>query len=614
MHKFRMRKRVPRVAFYHRVRQPVCPLRGPVNHVRPRCYTRAGEDMPGLMKRIIAGWLFAAVACAAETPADIRDAVDRMEQKAANAPAGLAVEFRVKAAYVLHGSWPNLSRELTARSVTRLRSGTGWRITPDVMQALATLDPDGAMSVLPRIQANYAENVIDGLARLHRIGDALSIYQAALARGARVTAALSLFGQLSYEKSPEISKLYRAMLTGFSFDALAPEDALWIDSQLTKSVAEIDPAAAVEGTLRILKAASHPEYAKGPGGDVTGDFEIGSRLVTTSNGRDTVLLVSGARLFVLAPAEFEKRKALFARWGAAGPILVKSTRWPHHYSPNAKTVFVTGRNPAQVMAVADRISKLDDQASADDNDVISLAAELRRLPPGWGKLNAARDLAKIALYRQAGVPAVTSAASALLEAIRDSHPALNPGRVATSFSEDYLTVAELIRYANARLAVPSPAIEAAEALLTLRERVWEHTGFAVEDLEGKPTMLSPVPGKVTIISRVSNVCARWRMQCDQPLPALEAFYKEFGNKGVAVFAIAGEGRDLFTDSLNGATSPFTVPVFFDPDDLFGARFEPHGLESFLFDGEGKLVLRVIGIRTQDQLSEMVKKVGVKQGH
>jgi hypothetical protein len=273
-----------------------------------------GDDMRGLMRRITLGWLLAAAACAAQTPADVRDAVDRLEQKAANAPAGLGVEFRVKAAYALRSAWPDLSRKLASRSVARLRSGSGWRITPDVMRALATLDPDGAISVLPRMQASYAEDVIDGLGRLHRIEDARSIYRAALARGAPVTAAFRLFIQLLNEKSPEIGEVYRDMLSGFSFNALAPEDALWIDSELTRSVAEIAPAAAVEGTVRILEAASNPGYAKGAGGNATGDFEIGSNLVTTNNSRDTVLLVAGARLFALAPAEFEKRRALFARW------------------------------------------------------------------------------------------------------------------------------------------------------------------------------------------------------------------------------------------------------------------------------------------------------------
>lgn len=195
-------------------------------------------------------------------------------------------------------------------------------------------------------------------------------------------------------------------------------------------------------------------------------------------------------------------------------------------------------------------------------------------------------------------------------AIGDSHPVLNPGKVATSFSEDYLRVAELIRYANVP-PVTDPAVQAAEALLALRERVLEHIGFAVEELNGKPRTISPIPGKVTLVSLVTNVCARWKEQCDRPLPQLQTFYDEFGNKGVAVFAIAEEGRELFTDSLDGETfSPFQSSSI--QPTLFLAIFdEPRRHESFLFDGGGKLVSLAIGIRTWDQLSDMVKKAGVK---
>lgn len=562
------------------------------------------------MKRIAVGWLFAAAACAAETPAEIRDAVQRLEQKAANAPAALGIEFRVRAAEALHAAWPELSRELASRSVRRLRSGADWRITPDVMRALTTLDPDGAISVLPRMQASYAEPVIDGLGQIHRIEDARSVYRAALARGVRVTAAFGLFIRLLNEKSPQAGEVYRDMLSGFSFDALDPEDAFWIDSQLTRSVQEIAPAAAVDGTVRILEAASNPAYGKGAAGGATGDFEIGSKLVTTTNSRDTVLLVAGARLFSLAPAEFEKTRALFAHWGAAGPILVKSIRSAHSTPAKAKTVFSTGKIPAQVSAVASHIAELDDQAGVDDNVVVRLAAELRRLPPDWGKLEASRRLCEIALRRQAGRPALTAAASALLVAIRDSHPVLNPGQVATSFSEDYLRVAELIRYANVRPPVTDPAIEAAEALLALRERVLEHIGFAVADLNGKPRTISPIPGKVTLVSLVTNVCARWKAQCDRPLPELQVFYHKFENKGVAMFAIAEEGRELFTESLEGET--FTIPLFIDQEHTFSAVFAVPGRhETFLFDRRGKLVRRAIGIRTQEQLGEMVKKAAVE---
>ena len=54
-----------------------------------------------------------------------------------------------------------------------------------------------------------------------------------------------------------------------------------------------------------------------------------------------------------------------------------------------------------------------------------------------------------------------------------------------------------------------------------------------------------------------------------------------------VFAIAGEGRDLYKQSLDGET--FTVPVFADPDDPLPEPSSSHTVtRAFLFsDGEGK---------------------------
>jgi thiol-disulfide isomerase/thioredoxin len=568
-----------------------------------------GENMRPFMNRVVVGCLLATAVCAAELPADVRDALAQLERGSMRAPAALGVEFRVRAAEALHAAWPELSQELASRTVAQLRSGTGWRLTPDVMRSLAVLDPDGAISVLPLMQVSYAEAVIDGLRQLHRIDDARSVYRAALIRGARVTAAFRLFIQLLNEKSPQIGDLYRDMLSGFSYDALDPGDAIWIDGELTKSVAEIAHAAAIEGTIRILDAASNPAYGK-DADRVTGDFQVGSNLVATTNARDTVLLLAGARLFALSPAEFEKRKALFARWGGVGPVSVKSLS-PFFGTPGkSKTMFSAPRNPTQVAAVVGRVEELDEASVADDGLVIGLAAELHRLPPGGGKLQAARRLCEIALCRQVGKPGLAAATSALLLAIRDSQPVLDLDRAVTSFSDDYIRIAEVIRYGNISQPAADPAISAADALLALRERVLEHIGFAVTDLEGKPHIISPVPGKVTLVSLVTNVCARWKARCDRPLPAIEELCKEYEKKGVAVFAIAEEARELFTESLEG--EQFTVPLFIDADDKFATVFAVPGRhESILFDRRGKLVARAIGMRTEEQLREMVKKAGVE---
>jgi hypothetical protein len=77
------------------------------------------------MSRVVVGCLLAAAGCAAELPADVRDAVARLEQ-------------------------------------------------------------DSPLVALPgRMLVSYAEAVIDGLGQLHRIDGARPVYRAALIRGAR---------------------------------------------------------------------------------------------------------------------------------------------------------------------------------------------------------------------------------------------------------------------------------------------------------------------------------------------------------------------------------------------------------------------------------------------
>jgi len=197
-----------------------------------------------------------------------------------------------------------------------------------------------------------------------------------------------------------------------------------------------------------------------------------------------------------------------------------------------------------------------------------------------------------------------------MSAIRDCHPVLNPDQVATSFSEDYIRVAELIRYADVRTVAANPAIDAAEALLALREQVLEHNGFAVATLDGKPRAISAVPGKVTVISLITNVCERWKAQCGRPLPALDELYRESGTKGVAVFAIVEDNRELFVESLERET--FSVPLFIDPDDMSARIFAVPGRhETFVFNDRGELVSCAIGSRTKGQLNEMVEKARLK---
>jgi peroxiredoxin len=562
---------------------------------------------------VTAGLIVAASTLAAETPVEVKNAVSQLEQAAAKAPAGLAVEFRVRAAQALLRSSPELAGELVRLSIDQLRSGRNWRLTPEIIRTLATLAPSDAVSVLPRMAPDYGEYVMDGLAELNQIATARSVYRNMLARGGRVTAAVRVLIRLINEKSPDVGNVYRDMLSGFNFDALEPDDAWWILSQLTMSIQDIAPDAAVEGISRLLDAVSKPKYGQNATSSYRGVFQVGSETVAAANSRETLLLLAGAQLQKLAPLEFEKRKALFSQWKLTGPLVVKSIS-PSSGVPGrgVKTVSSTRRMLPEIGVVSDHIEQLQGQAAGPDRDqlIIQLSGEVRRLTPSWGKLDRALTLCAAAVKGEPSTSALAAASAALAYAIRDSQPTLDPTSVSTSFSEDYLRLAELVRYEHVEPPFADPALDAANALLALRERILEQTGFVVASEDGKPYTLVAAVGKVTLVSFVTTSCSLYG-GCERALPDLEKLYKEFGDKGLAVFAITSEDRDFVTDNLRGET--YTVPLFFDPGhkvaEVFGNPYR--STESFLFDRQGKLVAREITIRTERELREILKKAGIE---
>jgi len=266
----------------------------------------------------------------------------------------------------------------------------------------------------------------------------------------------------------------------------------------------------------------------------------------------------------------------------------------------------------EIGVVSAHIEQLQGQGAGPDRDqlIIQLAGEVRSLTPSWGKLDRALTLCASAVKGEPSMSALAAASAALAYAIRDSQPTLDPTSVSTSFSEDYLRLAELVRYEHVEPPFADPALDAANALLALRERILEQTGFVVASEDGKPYTVVAAVGKVTLVSFVTTACSLY-VGCERALPDLENLYKKFGDKGLAVFAITGEDRDFVTDNLRGET--YTVPLFFDPGhkvaDVFG---NPHrSSESFLFDRQGKLVDREITIRTEGELRAIVKQAGIE---
>jgi cytochrome c biogenesis protein CcmG, thiol:disulfide interchange protein DsbE len=125
--------------------------------------------------------------------------------------------------------------------------------------------------------------------------------------------------------------------------------------------------------------------------------------------------------------------------------------------------------------------------------------------------------------------------------------------------------------------------------------------FHMTDLHGQSVSLADTRGQVVLI----NNWATWCPPCREEMPALEAFYQKYQDRGFVVIAIdAGEpAKDVqeFVERLG-----LTFPVWLDPDQEALKTFRNPALpSSYLVDREGTVRLAWSGLVTYQALEEYV---------
>jgi peroxiredoxin len=125
-------------------------------------------------------------------------------------------------------------------------------------------------------------------------------------------------------------------------------------------------------------------------------------------------------------------------------------------------------------------------------------------------------------------------------------------------------------------------------------------------LDGKPTKLSDLHGKVVLV----NFWATWCPPCRKEMPDLETLYERFGAKGFVVLGISDEETTKVEPFVRERKISF--PVLLDPGRKVNEMFVVEGIpKSFVYDREGKLVAQSIDMRTQKQFLEMLGKAGLE---
>jgi len=347
-------------------------------------------------------------------------AAARADEKAALAPPPLAMEFRLQAAVALHERYPQQSRRLLDSTLAELRGGWHHAMANRVIYALVELSPKDAVAIAPYMRVWFSESVVDELVHTKHPAEALALFRETAAR--------------------------------FS-EPLAPADALWL-------VRSAPPEAAAESCERVIRAASSPDYGKDGKTPATATFQFGQTTFDTDNTRDTLLLVAGTRLRTVAPDRFEKLKDAFARWKIEDPAAVRNIR-----PPAAEPA------PPEYAAISKRMQTMRDLPTDADRARLTtdLVREIRALPPGPYRIMLFVGLCDRATEGgDLGKEALGAVASAMDAAMKDYPDG--------AWGDYYIILAELVRHAHLPVP-PGAALDAALALLELREQIQQENGF-----------------------------------------------------------------------------------------------------------------------------------------
>ena len=228
--------------------------------------------------------------------------------------------------------------------------------------------------------------------------------------------------------------------------------------------------------------------------------------------------------------------------------------------------------------------------------LIELASEIGALPAGPAKFSLAWELLAVVSEGDLGQQALTAVADTFEDALPGAPPDAG----------NYLALAGLIRYEHVRAPRADPALDAALALMELRECLHQEDGFSLTALDGKQYSLPALRSKVVLLS----FWATWCFSCRKEMPDIEKLSREFSGKGLIVLAVTDERRETILKFL--ADKNYTFPILLDSDRRVNTDFDIGGVpQTFVFDREGELVAHAIDIRTESQFRAMLKAAGLE---
>jgi len=232
---------------------------------------------------------------------------------------------------------------------------------------------------------------------------------------------------------------------------------------------------------------------------------------------------------------------------------------------------------------------------------VKIAADIRSLPAGPGKLKLADALTHLVTEGDPGHDALQAVADALAEALSQSPVASKDDRPAMP----YMDLAKLARYEGTTTSFKDPLLEKADQILAADDADVEKADFTLKDLNGKKYTLSALRGKIVLV----NFWATWCPPCRKEMSDLDLIYTHYQAQGLVVLSLSSENP--FTMNSFTTQMGYHPPVLIDDGGKVAKQFHVDGLpRNFVFDRDGKLVAQAIDMRTQQQFFAMLAKAGL----
>jgi cytochrome c biogenesis protein CcmG/thiol:disulfide interchange protein DsbE len=129
------------------------------------------------------------------------------------------------------------------------------------------------------------------------------------------------------------------------------------------------------------------------------------------------------------------------------------------------------------------------------------------------------------------------------------------------------------------------------ALPRPEERVPFRVLFELPDVQGHLVRLVDLRGRPVLL----NIWATWCFPCREEMPSMNALYKDYGVKGLAMVAIATDTGGKAVVAPFVQAHGLTFSVLLDPQSMVGTQLQVSGIPtSYLLDKRGRVISRVIG--------------------